>query len=89
MAQAVSELQETTLATIGDQVDSLDDRLTNLHPSRTFGNGNVIHDPTWLAQQAAGQYVIDLATLSDKQAEHYSHYLQDDLAYLPVNDNGT
>lgn len=81
------------LATIGDQVDSLDGRLSNLHPSRSFGNGNVIHGPAWLAQQAAGQYVIHLATLSDKQAlyklaERYSHYLQDDLAYLPVNDNG-
>jgi septal ring-binding cell division protein DamX len=82
------------LATIGDQVDSLDGRLTNLHPHRTFGNGNVIHGPAWLAQQNAGQYVIHLNTLADKQdlyklAERYSHYLKGDLAYLPVEVNGS
>jgi chromosome segregation ATPase len=81
------------LATIGDQVDSLDGRLTNLRPHRTFGNGNVINGPEWLARQPAGQYVIHLATLGDKQelyqlAERYSHYLKDDLAYLPVDANG-
>ncbi len=81
------------LSTIGDQVDSLDGRLTTMRPLRTFGNGNVIHGPEWLAQQAAGQYVIHLATLADKQAlyqlaERYSTYLKDDLAYLPVDVDG-
>lgn len=81
------------LTTIGDQVDSLDGRLTNLRPHQAFGNGNVIHGPEWLSQQAAGQYVIHLATLDDKQslyqlAERYSHYLNADLAYLPVEMNG-
>ncbi|MEJ2453256.1 MAG: hypothetical protein P8103_03750 [Candidatus Thiodiazotropha sp.] len=82
------------LATIGDQVDSLDGRLNNMRPHRSFGNGNVIHGPEWLARQAAGQYVIHLATLADKQAlyqlaERYSTYLKDDLAYLPVAVNGS
>jgi chromosome segregation ATPase len=88
MQQELSNLNQK-LATIGDQVDSLDGRLTNLRPHRSFGNGNVIHGPEWLARQPAGHYVIHLATLSDKQAlyklaERYSHYLKDDLAYVPV-----
>jgi chromosome segregation ATPase len=82
------------LATMGDQVDSLDGRLSNLHPHRSFGNGNVINGPEWLARQPAGQYVIHVATMSDKQelyklAERYSHYFKDDLAYLPVDVNGS
>jgi chromosome segregation ATPase len=82
------------LVTMGDQIDSLDGRLNNLRPHRTFGNGNVIHGPVWLTQQVASHYVIHLATLRDKQAlyqlaERYSHYLKGDLAYLPVDINGS
>jgi DNA repair exonuclease SbcCD ATPase subunit len=92
MQQELSSIN-LKLATIGDQVDSLDGRLTNLRPHRSFGNGNVIHGPEWLARQPAGQYVIHLATLNDKQAlyklaERYSHYLKDDLAYVPVSNAG-
>lgn len=81
------------LTGIGDQIDTLDGRMNNLHPQHTFGNGNVIHGPEWLAQQPAGRYVIHLATLTDKQelyklAERYSRYLQDDLAYMPVDMHG-
>ncbi|MCU7830288.1 MAG: hypothetical protein KZQ85_14585 [Candidatus Thiodiazotropha sp. (ex Myrtea sp. 'scaly one' KF741663)] len=80
------------LATIGDQVESLDGRMNNIRPHKSFGNGNVIHGSEWLAAQAAGQYVVHLATVSEKQelyklAERYSHYLKDDLAYLPVSIN--
>jgi chromosome segregation ATPase len=82
------------LSTIGDQVDTLDGRMNNLRPHRTFGNGNVIHGPDWVARQDANQYVIHLATPADKQdlyklAERYSRYLKDDLAYLPVTANGS
>jgi predicted nuclease with TOPRIM domain len=82
------------LTAIGDQVGSLDGRVTNMRPYKTFGNGNVIHGPEWVSTQPANIYVIHLATVSDKQelynlAERYSHYLKDDLAYLPVEFRGS
>ena len=81
------------LTTMGDQVESLDGRVTNMRPYKTFGNGNVIHGPEWVAAQPGATYVIHLATVNDKQAlydlaERYSHYLKDDLAYLPVTFKG-
>lgn len=90
--QEISTINDK-LTTIGDQVESLDGRVTSMRPYRTFGNGNVIHGPEWVAAQSSSQYVIHLATVSDKQtlytlAERYSHYLKDDLAYLPVTVNG-
>ncbi|MCU7845111.1 MAG: hypothetical protein KZQ93_14875 [Candidatus Thiodiazotropha sp. (ex Monitilora ramsayi)] len=100
MVQADNKLQaeisdiNQKIATIGDHVDSLDGRMNNIRPHKSFGNGNVIHGPEWLAAQAAGQFVIHLATVSEKQAlyklaERYSHYLKDDLAYLPIDVNGS
>jgi myosin heavy subunit len=81
------------LTSMGDQVDSLDGRMNNIRPHRSFGNGNVINGPEWLATQSSKPYVIHLATVSEKKdlyklAERYSHYLKDDLAYMPVDANG-
>lgn len=77
------------LVAIGDQVESLDGRVSNMRPHRTFGNDNVIHGQEWLAQQPADHYTIHLATTADKQelykiAERYHNRLNDELAYLPV-----
>lgn len=90
--QEISSINDK-LTTIGDQVESLDGRVTNMRPYKTFGNGNVIHGPAWVASQPAKSYVVHLATVGDKQAlydlaERYSHYLKDDLAYLPVTFRG-
>lgn len=81
---------EQHLVSVGDQVDSIDGRVTNLRPHREFGNGNVIHGPEWLANQPLDHHAIRLASVSDKQdlyrvAERYGHYLQHELAYLPVS----
>ncbi|MET0029767.1 MAG: hypothetical protein ABW101_19205 [Candidatus Thiodiazotropha sp.] len=77
------------LTSMGDQVDSLDGRVTNLRPHRGFGSDNTIHGPEWVAALSPNSYVLHLATVSDKQelyqlAERYSHYLSQNLAYLPV-----
>lgn len=77
------------LVTIGDQVDTLDGRVTNMRPHRKIGNDNVIHGSAWVARQPAANHTIHLATVSDKQelyklAERYHSQLKDDLAYLPV-----
>lgn len=82
------------LVTLGDQVDSLDGRVTSQRPNRSFGNGNVIHGPEWIASQPAASYTIHLATVSDKQAlydlaQRYSHYLDAEMAYLPVQFQGS
>ena len=82
------------LTVIGDQVDSLDGRVTNMRPHRSFGNNNVIHSGQWLTQQPANHYTIHLATVTEKQqlyklAERYHSQLQDELAYLPVTVNQT
>jgi myosin heavy subunit len=81
------------LTSMGDQVDSVDGRVNNIRPHRSFGNGNVINGPEWLAAQNANQYVIHLATVGEKKdlyklAERYSHYLKDDLAYMPLDISG-
>jgi chromosome segregation ATPase len=82
------------LMTIGDQVDTLDGRVTNMRPHQTIGDGNVIHGSEWVSKQPAKNHTIHLATLRDKQAmyklaERYHSYLNEDLAYLPVTVNNT
>jgi uncharacterized phage infection (PIP) family protein YhgE len=77
------------LTTMGDQVDSLDGRVTNLQPHRGFGGDNTIRGPEWVSELSADSYVLHLATVVDKQAlyqlaERYGHYLTRNLAYLPV-----
>ncbi|MEW8033965.1 MAG: SPOR domain-containing protein [Candidatus Thiodiazotropha endolucinida] len=77
------------LITIGDQVDTLDGRVTNMRPHQTFGSDNTIHGSAWITKQSATNHTIHIATLSDKQeiyklAERYHSHLKKDLAYLPV-----
>ncbi len=88
MQQEIFDINDR-LVTIGDRVDTLDGRITNMRPSRSIGNGNVIHGSDWIAKQSASNHTIHLATVSEKQAlyklaEHYQSYLKEDLAYLPV-----
>jgi chromosome segregation ATPase len=91
MQSEISNINDR-LVTIGDKVDTLESRVTNMHPHKKFGNGNVIHGAEWISKQPISNHTIHLATLSDKQemyklAERYHTYLNDDLAYLPVNVN--
>lgn len=77
---------------IGDKVESLDGRVNNIRPNRTFGSDSVIHSDQWLKQQPAENYTIHLTTVTEKQelyklAERYHNQLQDELAYLPVTVN--
>jgi DNA repair exonuclease SbcCD ATPase subunit len=77
------------LVAIGDQVDTLDGRVTNMRPYRGIGNDNTIHGSDWITKQPASNHTIHLATVSEKQelyklAERYHSYLKDELAYLPV-----
>jgi chromosome segregation ATPase len=93
MQSEITHLNER-LMKIGDQVDTLDGRVTNMGPQRTFGNGNVIRGADWISKQHPEHHTIHLATLDDKQemyklAERYHTYLKDDLAYLPVNIKGS
>ena len=82
----LEQLQQK-LVTITDHVDSINGRVTNLRPHRTFGNGSVINGPEWVAAQPAERYTVRVATVTTKQdlyktAERYSHYLKQDLAYV-------
>ncbi len=77
------------LNTQTDRLDSLQGQIANHRPQATFGKDGVIHGPQWLLGQPADHYLIQLATVSEKQelyrlAERYGHYLQDELAYVPV-----
>ncbi|MEJ2402895.1 MAG: hypothetical protein P8171_01180, partial [Candidatus Thiodiazotropha sp.] len=77
------------LTTIGDQVDSLDGRVTNLRPNRSFSADNTLHGPEWVATLSAQTALVHLATVTEKQelykiAERYSHYFAKNLAYVPV-----
>jgi chromosome segregation ATPase len=86
------EILNRQIAQIGDQVDSLDGRMSNSNPNRSIGKNGVIHGDHWIAQQPAKNYTIHIASVSEKQqlyklAERYSNQLQDELAYLPVTVN--
>ena len=72
-----------------DQAQSLDGRISNISPFTQFGKDNMIHGPQWVAEQPADHYAIHVATVSSKQelydvATRFSHYLTDELAYVPV-----
>ncbi|MEW8505239.1 MAG: hypothetical protein AB2598_00920 [Candidatus Thiodiazotropha sp.] len=93
MQEEISDINDR-LVTMGDQVDTLDGRVTNMRPHRKIGNGNAIHGSAWIAKQPAANHTIHLATVSEKQeiyklAERYSNHLRDDLAYLPVTIRNT
>jgi septal ring-binding cell division protein DamX len=85
VAQEVTALNEQ-IRGMDDQVQSLDGRLDYTSPFSAFGSNSVIHGAHWLQQLPAGNYVVELAVVNDRQelydvASRYSHYLKDELAY--------
>lgn len=91
MQQEIATLNQQ-ISHIGDQVDTLDGRVSNIRPNKSTGKNSVIHGGHWLAKQPAENYTIHIASVTDKQqlyklAERYSNQLQDELAYLPVTVN--
>lgn len=86
--QVLSEVA-VQLSTQADRLDSLQGGIANHRPRAVFGKDGMIHGPQWLLEQPADHYLIQLATVSEKQAlyrlaERYGHYLQAELAYVPV-----
>jgi chromosome segregation ATPase len=91
MQQEIETLNQQ-ISHIGDQVDTLDGRVSNNRPNSSIGKNDIIHSDHWIAQQPAENFTIHIASVSDKQqlyklAERYSNQLQDELAYLPVTVN--
>ncbi|MEJ2620233.1 MAG: hypothetical protein P8163_08215 [Candidatus Thiodiazotropha sp.] len=83
------EILNQQVSQIGDQVDTLDGRMSNSRPNSSIGKHGVIHSDHWIAQQPAENFTIHIASVNEKQqlykiAERYSKQLQDELAYLPV-----
>jgi predicted nucleic acid-binding Zn-ribbon protein len=80
---------ESKLQTLDDQAQSLDGRISTMSSFSRIGSDNIIHGPQWLAQQPAGNYAIQVATVSDRNdlyaiAKRYSRYLTDTLSYYTV-----
>ncbi len=74
------------LTGMNDQVQSLDGRINNSMMIDSLGKDNVVHGQQWLADQPADNYVIRLATVTDKNAlykiaQEYNDYLKDSLSY--------
>ena len=81
---------EGKLQSMNDQAETLDGRISSISPFSQIGGSNVIHGPQWLAQQASGQYAIQVAAVSDKNemydiAQRYNHYLKDELSYYTLD----
>jgi len=77
------------LLNINDQTQSLDGRVSNISPFSQIGSNNIIHGPQWLSQQPVDNYVVQVASVTDKNdlydiAERYNHYLKDELSYFTI-----
>ena len=77
------------LQNINDHTQSLDGRVSNISPFSQIGSNNIIHGPQWLSQQPADNYVVQVASVTDKNdlydiAERYNHYLKDELSYFTI-----
>jgi len=88
----VSELQKK-FANIKDETSSLSGRLSAVSPFSSFGETSTVHGPHWVAQQAPNTFVIHLATEDSKEAlyklvDRYSHYLKNEVAFVPVTVDG-
>lgn len=81
------------LANMNDKVQTLDGQLAGSILVDPVGKDNIIHGEHWLAEQPAQNYVLALATVSDRKAlyeiaQRYSDYLQDKLSYTRQTVNG-
>ena len=77
------------LQNINDHTQSLDARVSNISPFSQIGSNNIIHGPQWLSQQPADNYVVQVASVTDKNdlydiAERYNHYLKDELSCFTI-----
>jgi len=77
------------LQNMNDQAQSLDGRISNISPFSQIGSNNIIHGPQWLSQQPADHYVVQVATVTEKNdlydiAQRYNHYLKDELSFYTV-----
>ena len=80
---------ESQLQTLDDQAHSLDGRISTLSSSSRIGSDNIIHGPQWLAQQPAGSFAIQVATVGNRDdlytlAKRYNRYLNDTLSYYTI-----
>lgn len=88
----VSDLKQK-IADIKDETSSLNGRVSAVSPFSKFGQTSTVHGPQWVAQQAPNSYVIHLATEDSKDTlykltNRYSHYLTNEVAFVPVNVEG-
>jgi len=92
LAEVQTELETINqkLVTVGDQLSSVDGRLSYSSPYSQFSKDNTLHGPQWLAAQAADRFAIQVASTASKNelytiAQRYSHYFTDNVAYYRLN----
>lgn len=72
---------------LDDQAQSLDGRVSAMSPMDNFGGDNILHGPQWLSELPKDKFMIQLASVSDKQelfeiAQRYNHYLTQPVSYF-------
>lgn len=75
------------IQSLDDQAQSLDGRVSAISPMDNFGGDNILHGPQWLSELPKDKYMIQLASVTDKQelfeiAQRYNHYLSQPVSYF-------
>jgi len=80
------------IASVQDQVQSVDGRLSQTSPFSQIGDDNVMHSEQWIAALPKEHFAVQLAYVDNKNtlfeiAQRYNYYLKDSLSYFSVNDD--
>ncbi len=80
------------IASVNDQVQSIEGRLTQTSPFSQIGDDNVIHGEQWIAALPKENFSVQLAYVDNKNAmfeiaQRYNFYLKDSLSYFSVKDD--
>lgn len=88
---AVQDELKKEIASVQDQVQSVEGRFNQTAPFSQIGNDNVLHGEGWIMALPKEHYIVQLAYVDNKDAlfevaQRYNFYLKDPLSYFSLND---
>ena len=83
---------KSELASVQDQAQSVEGRLSQTSPFSYIANDNILHGEQWIAALPKDNFALQLAYVDDKKslfeiAQRYNFYLKDSLSYFSVKDD--
>ena len=82
------------IASVQDQVQSVEGRFNQTAPFSQIGNDNILHGESWITALPKEHFTVQLAYVDNKEAlyeisRRYNYYLKDPLSYFSLNDGAS